>query len=196
MAKLTNCSECNQEISPKAKSCPSCGHPVKPKTSGCLKIFVFLMILGFVGNLLPQPEVTPEQRKAQQEVKQNAQKKKVKEEAEAKKKAEQEKKQEALIIKQRLEDVVRFKTKIKEQVKYVVDVKLLDEKQEPLYVYVTDDFIRQDKLFKKREYQGLLSLWKKIRKGFQVTSFGITIKDRYGEDVVTSTLFSGVEVKQ
>lgn len=56
--KLTRCTDCNNEISKKAKSCPHCGAPINKTTQfGCAGAFLFVFILfliGFISSSLNQ----------------------------------------------------------------------------------------------------------------------------------------------
>jgi len=48
MAKLTQCTDCEREISKKVKSCPSCGAPQTARTSPVTKLLAIL-IFGSMG---------------------------------------------------------------------------------------------------------------------------------------------------
>jgi DNA-binding transcriptional regulator YdaS (Cro superfamily) len=61
---LVACKECGNEISDKAKACPKCGAKNK-RTSGCLKFFVWLLIIGLMPSILSlmfskQPILAPQ----------------------------------------------------------------------------------------------------------------------------------------
>jgi len=85
---IHKCRECGNQVSTKAVTCPSCGAPVKKPGRlstgcGCLLVgLVVLLIAGFLAQRAEQERrasLSPEQRKAEDDVKR---------EADAKRKAE------------------------------------------------------------------------------------------------------------
>lgn len=62
---MTNCKECKNQVSDKAKSCPACGAPVKPASSpmrGCL----MLCLLGLLGFIYCTAQVSDSVKEGQQ----------------------------------------------------------------------------------------------------------------------------------